>query len=141
MLTNKQIEEAQKKYDEIVLNKELNYAIFRRKIARMDKASMEARAEKRGMEQGRQEGIKKGIKQGIQQGMKQGKQQGVIEGRAEGVAETQRKNVLNMHKEGLKVEDISKFLRMEKQEVEKIIKEENEKCRNSKNANCKKERN
>ena len=82
----------------------------------MDKASMEARAKKRGMEQG----------------IRQGKQQGVMEGR-----ENERKEIiLNMHKEGLKVEDISKFLRMEKQEVEKIIKEENEKCRN-----CKKERN
>ena len=99
MVTNKQIEEAQKKYEELISNEELYHALFLANIARMDKNTLEARAKRKG----REEGLKKGMK--------------------EGVAKERKQVVLNMHKKGVNIDDISKFLEISKEEVNNIIKE------------------
>ena len=95
MVTNKQIEEAQKKYEELISNEELYHALFLANIARMDKNTLEARAKRKG----REEGIKKGV------------------------AKERKQIVLNMHKKGVNIDDISKFLEISKEEVNSIIKE------------------
>ena len=69
----------------------------------------------------RKEGLKKGLKEGLQQGIQQGLEQGL----EQGSLLKQKEVVLNMHKENLSLETISKYSGISINEVKKIINQKN----------------
>ena len=63
------------------------------------------------------------IKDGYMKGIKEGKKEGIIEGKREGIEENRKEIVLNMHKNNMDINTISRIVQITEEEVRKIIEE------------------
>ena len=83
-----------------------------RKIENSIREEMIEKGLKEGLERGLKEGIEKGIEQGLEQGLEQGIEKGLEQGREETKKEKE-KIVLSMLEQGLDIDTISKYTKME----------------------------
>jgi len=60
-------------------------------------------------------------KRSIEKGKAEGKAEGIAEGKAEGIAENRIENALNLYKNGVSLDIISKSLNMDIEELKSIL--------------------
>ncbi|MDR1883221.1 MAG: hypothetical protein LBR26_10655 [Prevotella sp.] len=107
------MDEAKKKAQENISSagneSEMFYAYLTRELARLDFNSSVSTARKKGIAIGIQKGIQKGIQEGIQEGF------------AIGMQKEQQKFVLRLSQKGLSVVEISEWMDLPVEEIEKIL--------------------
>ena len=93
-----------------------------RKIENSIREEMIEKGLKEGLERGLKQGLAQGLEQGIAQGIEQGLEQGLEQGKEEAKKEIE-KIVLSMLEEGLDINTISKYTKLEKKFIENCQKQ------------------
>lgn len=95
---------------------EFQYIVELREKAILDDNSWHAQVEK----ESRKKGMREGMREGMKKGMKKGVKKGVKEGMKEGEKRTKLSIAKEMLKQGIKIEDISKIVKLSLEELDKI---------------------
>ncbi len=113
------LEKAKKELEILASNREAQEEYIDRENALRDYIfEMEDNREK-GLREGREAGLKEGKEEGIRKGIEEGRK----EGRKEGKIEERIEIAKNMIRNGMSVEEISKFTNIKKEEIEKLKQE------------------
>ena len=123
MDNNKELKKAKEELDKMKQDERERYlAYLREKHIRDTKAIREFgynEGKERGLEEGKAEGLAKGRAKGRAEGRAEGRKEGRKEGRVK-----QKEIIMNLYKMHMKIEDISKAVNLNKEEIEKIIQED-----------------
>ena len=117
MKTNKEIEEAMKKLEEINSDEELKRIIEIRRRNELERNTDMKHAEEKGRSEGIAEGITKGRAEGMAEGITKGRAEGMAKGIVQGIEKNKIETAKAMKEERLDIKLISKITGLSEEEI------------------------